>query len=166
MEYRFRFAGRDYPIRLERSGETLHAEVGGRKVAVRLLRQEAGVVDLEVAGRRRRVYVAPSNRFWCASFEGIAYKLERSDPSRKSRAAQHTGHGLEARMPGVVRSVPIAVGDRVERGATLILLEAMKMEIRVTAPAPGRVARICCREGEQVDRGQVLVELTPESENP
>jgi len=51
------------------------------------------------------------------------------------------------------------VGDAVALGQTLVILEAMKMEIRVPAPHAGRVAAISVREGQVVDRGQALVEL-------
>jgi biotin carboxyl carrier protein len=62
-------------------------------------------------------------------------------------------------MPGVVRRVLVAAGDEVSRGQVLILLEAMKMEIRVTAPHAGRVERVSVVEGQPVDRGQTLVAL-------
>jgi biotin carboxyl carrier protein len=69
-------------------------------------------------------------------------------------------------MPALVRAVAVQAGDRVERGATLVVLEAMKMEIRVTAPQASVVTRVRCREGEQVERGQVLVEIHPAEDFP
>ena len=62
-------------------------------------------------------------------------------------------------MPGLVRLVAVEAGASVQRGQTLVVLEAMKMEIRITAPEPSRVVKISCRVGDQVERGQVLVEL-------
>jgi pyruvate carboxylase subunit B len=62
-------------------------------------------------------------------------------------------------MPAQVREVRVREGDLVEKGQTLLLLEAMKMEIRLQAPHGGRVARLLASAGSQVDRDQVLVEL-------
>jgi biotin carboxyl carrier protein len=53
-------------------------------------------------------------------------------------------------------------GDTVERGQTLIVLEAMKMEIKIAAPHSGRVAKALVKSGQVVDRGQGLIELTNE----
>jgi biotin carboxyl carrier protein len=62
-------------------------------------------------------------------------------------------------MPAQVRGLEVAVGDPVERGDTLMLLEAMKMEIRIRAPKAGRIAAIRVTGGQTVNRDDVLVEL-------
>jgi biotin carboxyl carrier protein len=62
-------------------------------------------------------------------------------------------------MPAQVRSLEVAAGDFVERGDTLILLEAMKMEIRIRSPKSGRIAGIKVTPGQTVNRDDVLVEL-------
>jgi biotin carboxyl carrier protein len=62
-------------------------------------------------------------------------------------------------MPAQVRSLEVAAGDFVERGDTLILLEAMKMEIRIRSPNSGRIAGIKVTTGQTVNRDDVLVEL-------
>jgi propionyl-CoA carboxylase alpha chain len=50
-------------------------------------------------------------------------------------------------------------GAMVVKGDTLVLLEAMKMELRVAAPSAGRIVKVNCQAGQVVERGQVLVEL-------
>jgi biotin carboxyl carrier protein len=62
-------------------------------------------------------------------------------------------------MPGLILDVLVKDGDEVARGDTLVVLEAMKMELRITAPYVGRVRRIHCATGQVVERGQVLVEV-------
>jgi biotin carboxyl carrier protein len=64
-----------------------------------------------------------------------------------------------APMPATVVRVLVREGDRVEKGETLVLLEAMKMELPVRAPDAGVVAAVRCREGELVQPDTVLVEL-------
>jgi biotin carboxyl carrier protein len=62
-------------------------------------------------------------------------------------------------MPGQVIAVPVAAGDAVSRGQTLIVLEAMKMELRVAAPHDGTVEKVLVSVGEVVERGQPLAEV-------
>jgi 3-methylcrotonyl-CoA carboxylase alpha subunit len=69
--------------------------------------------------------------------------------------------GLTAPMPGRVLAVQVKPGQRVARGAPLMILEAMKMEHTVTAPADGVVAAVLCAEGEQVKEGAELLKLAP-----
>ncbi len=94
---------------------------------------------------------------------------EPSLPRAASRSARRTTsiedrlpaveRAIVAPMPGQIVDVLVEEGDRVARGATLVVLEAMKMETRMTAPAASRVRRVCCTKGQAVERGQILVEL-------
>jgi acetyl-CoA carboxylase biotin carboxylase subunit len=90
-------------------------------------------------------------------------RLAGGSPRREAGKRQTTRAGshetLEAAMPGLVRSVLVREGDSVEKGQALVLLEAMKMEIRVAAPHAGKVIEVLVAAGETVDRGQRLIEL-------
>jgi biotin carboxyl carrier protein len=63
-------------------------------------------------------------------------------------------------MPATVRAIHVAPGDRVARGDTLVVLEAMKMELPLKAPADGTVASVACEVGELVQPGIPLVALS------
>lgn len=69
------------------------------------------------------------------------------------------GSQLKAPMPGRVVRVLVSVGQVVERGAPVVIVEAMKMENELRAPAAGTVLRVHASEGAAVDSGQLLVEL-------
>jgi biotin carboxyl carrier protein len=62
-------------------------------------------------------------------------------------------------MPGQVRAVNVSEGDSVTKGQTLLLLEAMKMEIRVQAPSDGIVKKLFVKQGQTVEREQILIEV-------
>ena len=66
---------------------------------------------------------------------------------------------VEAHITGTVWKVEVAVGDSVEEGDTVVILESMKMEMPVEAEDPGVVAQILCEEGQSVSEGDTLVVL-------
>jgi 3-methylcrotonyl-CoA carboxylase alpha subunit len=123
-----------------------------------------GRLDLEVDGRRLRAYVARSGQRRYVGLGGDTWTLQPPEPRRAGRGeGRSDGGSLTATMPGRVLDVLVAEGDIVQKGDTLVLLEAMKMELRVQAPGDGKVARVLCAAGQVVERGQLLVELQPSS---
>ncbi len=62
-------------------------------------------------------------------------------------------------MPGVVLRTIARPGDAVKSGDTLLVLEAMKMEVAVAAPCDGRLAEICVSEGQHVGNGEQLATI-------
>jgi acetyl-CoA carboxylase biotin carboxyl carrier protein len=67
---------------------------------------------------------------------------------------------VEAHITGTVWKIEVAVGDSVDEGDTVVILESMKMEMPVEAEAPGRVSEIRCAEGQSVEEGETLVVLS------
>jgi acetyl-CoA carboxylase biotin carboxyl carrier protein len=66
---------------------------------------------------------------------------------------------IEAHITGTVWKVEVAVGDQVDEGEAVVILESMKMEMPVEAEDEGKVAEIRCQEGQSVSEGDVLVVL-------
>jgi propionyl-CoA carboxylase alpha chain len=69
---------------------------------------------------------------------------------------------LVAPLPGAVGRVLVAPGQRVDAGALLLTLEAMKLEHQVCAPAAGVVTELLVHPGSQVDTGTLLAVISPE----
>jgi 3-methylcrotonyl-CoA carboxylase alpha subunit len=85
------------------------------------------------------------------------HSLELHDPWLAGVEGDAHGGGLAAPMPGKVIAVLVAAGAAVERGAPLVIMEAMKMEHTITAPAAGTVKEILYAVGEQVAEGAELI---------
>ncbi len=66
---------------------------------------------------------------------------------------------VEAHITGTVWKVEVSVGDQVDEGDTMVILESMKMEMPVEAEDAGTVTEIRCEEGQSVQEGDVLVVL-------
>ena len=108
----------------------------------------AWVVD---AGDKRWVY---------EDGEVTVVEIADGTAARRGRPASGDSHPpLSAPMPATVLRLQVEVGSRVARGATLVLLEAMKMELPLRAPHDAVVTAIHCKEGEIVQPNVVLVEL-------
>ena len=89
--------------------------------------------------------------------DGRAYELTEARQAARGRSG-HQG-SLSAPMPATVRRVLVKEGDTVKRGDSLIILEAMKMELPVRAASAGVVQSVRCREGELVQPGLALIEI-------
>jgi len=90
---------------------------------------------------------------------GATYTLLRDDPLHLVEAGGAHAGGLTAPMPGKVVALLAQAGQKVEKGAPLLILEAMKMEHTITAPSAGTVKSFCYAAGEQVADGAALVEF-------
>jgi acetyl-CoA carboxylase biotin carboxyl carrier protein len=66
---------------------------------------------------------------------------------------------VHAHITGTVWKVEVTIGDEVDEGDTVVILESMKMEMPVEAEDPGTVTEIRCEEGQSVQEGDVLVVL-------
>jgi acetyl-CoA carboxylase biotin carboxyl carrier protein len=64
---------------------------------------------------------------------------------------------IEAHITGNVWKIEVTIGDQIEDGDTVVILESMKMEIPVEAEDDGTVTEIRCEEGQAVSEGDVLV---------
>ncbi len=120
---------------------SFRARIGERRV-------HAAVV---AAGERRHVF-----------FEGRTYPIVRVDASQGAGQGDDPGGRLTAPMPGKVIALLAEVGKRVEKGAPLLVLEAMKMEHTIKAPRGGVVKAFLFEPGDQVSEGVELVELEAE----
>ena len=67
--------------------------------------------------------------------------------------------GIEAHITGTIWKIEVAVGDTVEEGDTVLILESMKMEMPVEAEDEGTVKEILVNEGQSVSEGDTLVVL-------
>jgi len=85
-----------------------------------------------------------------------------SRPKSKSKSAATAieGAAVIAPMPGVIINVLVREGDKIKAGEAIIVLEAMKVENTLTAPAAGKVTEIHCHVGDSVKKGAVLVQIS------
>jgi biotin carboxyl carrier protein len=160
MRYRYQSRGTIGEVSLERHGESFQAMIGGVRYTVQVLSAEPGKLHLLFDGKPVRLYWATAGDKKWVSLDGCTYLLEKPVPSTARRGGDQSSQGsVRAPMPAQVRAVQVVEGEQVEKGQVLLLLEAMKMEIRLSAPRGGRIARLLVEAGQTVQRDQALIEI-------
>ena len=101
-------------------------------------------------------HLAKVGDVWWVHHQGHTFKLERIEPGATDT---DDGGGLTAPMPGKVLQVLVEVGQSVEAGTTLMVLEAMKMEHRIVAASDGVVTAVHFNADDQVEQGVELLSL-------
>ncbi|HTQ02399.1 MAG TPA: biotin/lipoyl-containing protein [Polyangiaceae bacterium] len=154
----------------ERERSAVVEETGPARFRVRL-DGAAEPVEVTVLGRGSATTVSADGRvvtlFRAASGEVVAGRTRASAvvSSRGKGAARHgasagdSGAVLVSPMPGRVLKVLVTEGTRVEAGAPLVVVEAMKMENELVAARAGVVKRVLARAGDTVDRDAPLLEI-------
>jgi biotin carboxyl carrier protein len=125
---------------------------------------EPGIYSVIIAGRSYEATVDSSGGALFVSVGGERIGVAVEDPRsrRRGSAAGVAGEGLQTvavPMPGKVVRVLIAVGDEVEAGDGLLVVEAMKMQNELRSPKKGRVASLKTQVGATVAAGDVLATI-------
>jgi acetyl/propionyl-CoA carboxylase alpha subunit len=159
MALRLRCGDVEKVVAVEKREGGYRVTVGERAYEVRA-RGENGSLWLDIGGRPLAAAVARDGDRLLVHLGGESWELCRvTAAARRAHGPGVREDRLSAPMPGQVRAIHVSEGQSVARSETLLVLEAMKMEFRIRAPRDGRVARLGCRVGDVVERGQVLVEL-------
>ena len=118
-----------------------------------------GWIGFDCDGRRHRLHVLTAgDRVWVQGPDGdVALTAVPRFP--ESERGEAVAGGLVAPMPGTVLAVHVAPGGTVAQGQLLMIVEAMKMEHRITAPHAGTVSEVRARPGDQVNGGDLLAVL-------
>jgi biotin carboxyl carrier protein len=174
MEYRYKYQGKEYIIQLEpRPGGLFAATIGDRSYMIEVKRSKDGQTTLTLDGERIHTYAEACDTCKSGSQlryvalvdrEARVYELERVRETASRHAKGSSADSLIAQMPGQVRQVLVSEGDQVESGQPMLILEAMKMEIRISAPHAGTVAHLYVQQGQTVERGQQLAEVVSSEE--
>lgn len=125
-----------------------------------------------VNGEEFEVELEQDGENWTAIVSGETFEIKVPDagPAPKQRRASggksKKSGKVSANIPGKVVTVEVSVGDVVEEGQVVMILEAMKMQNEIQAPVAGTVTEIHCEEGQSIEANVPLLVITPpETEN-
>ena len=120
-----------------------------------------------VDGEEFEVELEQDGDMWTATVEGKTFEIQVPDagPAPKQRRASggksKKSGKVTANIPGKVVTVEVTVGQEVEEGQVVMILEAMKMQNEIQAPVSGTVTEIHCEEGQSIEANVPLLVITP-----
>jgi len=166
--YALRFADgvAEHGVTVRDEGGVLRLGLSERTIDIEATRAADGALILVGDGARVRASVVALGEERHVYTRGSRRRLRLVDPlAHAGEVEAHAGH-LMAPMSGSIVAVLVRPGDRVAKGAPLIVVEAMKMEHTITAPAAGIVAAVNYGVGDKVAEGADLVDLEDPPETP
>jgi 3-methylcrotonyl-CoA carboxylase alpha subunit len=146
-------------VLVETSGDGYCLTIDGDSIAMRGSLGDDGRLDAEIGARRVHAIVVTDRTRQHVFFDGHGWSITLVDPLESGSGGDEVEGGLKAPMPGKIIALIATSGAVVEKGAPLLVLEAMKMEHTITAPRKGIVKAFHYAPGDQVDEGAELVEF-------
>ncbi|AYG58446.1 acetyl/propionyl/methylcrotonyl-CoA carboxylase subunit alpha [Rhizobium jaguaris] len=135
-----------------------------RAVGVRIVGRTDNGCRVEINGRQSSADIFQTLHDMTLFLDGHTHHFHRPDPLDGVEEGAVGGDRLIAPMPGLIKIVRVQEGDMVARGEALIVMEAMKMELTLTATRDGVVESLNVGEGDQTSESAVLLSLRPEDE--
>ncbi|MBI1796815.1 MAG: biotin/lipoyl-binding protein [Candidatus Eisenbacteria bacterium] len=162
--------GRDEEVEFQTEGDRLWLEVAGRRLDADFRRLPDGeVYSLLVDGLSYEVRVVQERETVDVTLRGATLPVEVRHPLEKllqsvgRGAGGHGGETISAPMPGLIVAIRVRPGDRVAAGASVAVIEAMKMQNELIARKGGVVSDVLAAERATVAAGQPIVRLAPEA---
>ena len=120
-----------------------------------------------VNGEEFEVELEQDGENWTATVGGQTFEIKVPDAGpapkqRRSSGGKSKKSGkVSANIPGKVVTVEVSLGDEVQEGQVVMILEAMKMQNEIQAPVSGTVTEIHCEEGQSIEANVPLLVITP-----
>ena len=146
---------------IARDGSAIRLRIGDRELVAEFTPNTDGGGILAIDGRRYPIFGARRKESILVSVGPASFEFKPAEAASRRRARGLAAAEITAPMPGKVLKVLVRDGDLVEAGQPLVVIEAMKMETTLSAESAATVKHVRVQEGQTVDHGAVLIELSP-----
>jgi biotin carboxyl carrier protein len=165
MKLKAEVDGTTYDLEIERDGGHVYARVDDREYKLDASEPEPGVFLLKHDGHIFEAFTsdaAGSDNMIEVDLRGRRSYIDLIDPKRLRGSGAEHAHGdglaeIRTAMPGKIVRIIANVGDTVEKGSGVIVVEAMKMQNEMRSPKDGVVKEVRVAEGSTVNAGELLV---------
>ena len=158
-KYEYKVKGVDYVVEIQDiEGNIANVTVNGIPFEVEMKQPVKGSKQKVKLSEERRVKSEEFNSSSSATNASSATS-ESSAPTTKPAAAAASGKPVVAPLPGTINEIKVKVGDKVNAGDTVVVLEAMKMQNNIDAETSGTIASINVNKGDAVMEGDTLVTI-------
>lgn len=163
MKLEARIGKENYKINIERNGEHYKILLNDREYSIQARKVEPSIYSLLIDNQAYDLSVENEGEKLLVEVGGGVYRVEIFDALyAKERRAKEEPEGkqiIKSIMPGKIIKLLAKVGDEVEEGQSLIIMEAMKMENEIASPKSGRVVDIKVQEGNSVESDAELIAI-------
>ena len=145
-EYKFTIGGKDYVVAINGiQGNLANVSVNGVRYDVEIEESAHQSIDIEKPRPARK--------------NSPVREVQTSHVTAASPSGANSCRNITSPLPGVILSVGVKVGDKVQRGQKVAVVEAMKMETSVVARMAGTIDQVLIKEGQDVKAGELLITI-------
>ena len=149
-------------VDVNRDREDWRLVIDGCEVPLQAIKDRTGAWLVDTHQGRRRLWVAERGDDRLVFCCGKVHTLRLHDPEQADESDDSLGGpNLAADMPGKVVAVTVTLGQQVEAGQTMLIMESMKMETELAAAVSGTVDQIHVTSGQVVGQGDALIDIEP-----
>ncbi|NCV85428.1 MAG: acetyl/propionyl/methylcrotonyl-CoA carboxylase subunit alpha [Oxalobacteraceae bacterium] len=160
---RFECDDQDFELNLEYSRDGWRMTTQSQQALLNHIAIDQADVSIQIDGRHLSGRVVRDDDRFHVFWQGQHRVISWSDPIAHAGESESEGGRLTAPMPGKIVQLMVDEGASVEKGAPLLIMEAMKMEHTISAPANGKVEALNYAVGDQVAEGAQLLSFAPEA---
>jgi 3-methylcrotonyl-CoA carboxylase alpha subunit len=150
------------PIQLSYQRDAMWLLAGDSRVPLQDISVSEAAVHVRMEGLQLQGHVVRQQDIFHVFHAGHHWQILWRDPIAHAGEGEADEGRLTAPMPGKIIALLVRTGERVTRGAPLLIMEAMKMEHTIIAPGDGTVSELLYAVGDQVDEGARLLSLSVE----
>ena len=144
-QIRMKYQGQEFSVTAERSGDSIVIERDGKSYSVQIVPEQPEAPGSAAAPAPAPAAVPPAGG---------------GDSGAKADGGGAAAAGaITAPMTGTIKEILVSVGDAVSEGETVMMMEAMKMEMEISAHTSGTVKQIMCSSGDSVKENQALLSI-------
>lgn len=160
-KYEYKVKGVDYVVEIQDiEGNIANVTVNGIPFEVEMKQPvKAGKQKVKLSEERRVKSEEFNSSSSSSATNASSATNESSAPITKPAAAAASGKPVVAPLPGTINEIKVKVGDKVNAGDTVVVLEAMKMQNNIDAETSGTIASINVNKGDAVMEGDTLVTI-------
>lgn len=165
MELNLCIDGVEKKVDVEKKNGVFHFNIDGNEYNVTAEALSNGSFAYFVDNRSFVAHLTKGGDGTHLAVEGRNYLIEGEGEDDDQRGGATSGHAdgkVESPMPGNIIAVHVKEGDTVEANEAVVVIESMKMQNEIISPCNGEVIKVGCAVGEQVNFGDLLVEITPQ----
>jgi biotin carboxyl carrier protein len=165
MKYTTTVGDETFTVEIDRDDEIV---VNGKTLAIDFVNiGRSNLYSLLIDNESVEALVDERDGKWQVLLQGRLYTVDVADDRARLMAAraedlmpESDEIAVQAPMPGLVVAIPVEVGQEVEKGDAVVILESMKMENELKTPRAGTIERIAVKPGDSVEQQQTLVVIT------